>query len=158
MLEGSERRKETAMRHLKLSLSVALTAMLVMLAVTSVGAQDIEVVPSDCDYGGLLVGGISDEEIFEVISIGDIQVLEIYHIGIEDDPTSSFTISTMPGLPAYLPPGALIEVGVRFSPISIGPHSANLVIYSSSIYEPVVQIPLSGDGLRYRFRCREVIY
>jgi hypothetical protein len=124
-----------------------LTLGLALLVFPSVAtAQLIEVDPLSWDFG---IVGVGDSATYDfTILSDDSDPLLLNSIYIQDDPTSSFFISsTLPSFPQKLQPLDTLGVEVTFAPTVYGNHFANLHISSNSHTFPEFDVPLSGGTI-----------
>ncbi len=103
------------------------------------GAPDIVVTPTSLDYGPVFIGGVSNKT-----------------LEIENDGTDVLTVSslvtthadyTTSVANAVIPPGTSQAIIVSYAPTSTGQNPATLTLTSDDPDEPVIDIPLTGEGL-----------
>ncbi len=100
---------------------------------------DIFVTPDELQFGAVSVGGEAEEEL-SIVNSG-LRALEITELEIEG--SSAFSIEGEPGTLASQEEQVLI---LRFLPQEAGEHSGALTIRSNDPDEPVVEVPLVGEG------------
>ncbi len=114
----------------------------ISVSVTGRGVQpiapDIYVAPLSMNFGDVKLGE-SEEMTFFIYNFGNV-LLDIYSVTSDD---FSFAVLDDPNVPA----GATVEIGVRFTPFSIGPSSAEITIASNDPDEPFVTVDVSGVGI-----------
>ena len=129
--------------------TITMLAVLVWLAVVAApltaSAQCIEITPESWDYGDVKVGS-SESQIWTLYSCGTTPVL-VSFIGIFNDATGAFSITSLPDFSLQLNPGESAEVEVNFTPPGLGVHEAILYIrHDGDPFE--IRIDLSGVGVR----------
>ena len=106
---------------------------------------EIEVTPSSYNFGDV-EWKASDTAILTISNTGD-ESLSISGITINDD-FNVFSSDIDPlSLPINLLPGEFREIVLSFTPNAIQTYEGSLVIESNDADEPIVEIPLSGNGV-----------
>ena len=100
---------------------------------------DIEVTPDELVMPNTAFGGSSEEEL-TISNNGD-------ELLIVSDIYSSQPEFTVDPSSLYVSPGESEIVTVTFSPPEVGIYSANIIIESDDPDEPVVQVPVTGEGV-----------
>lgn len=107
-------------------------------------APDIEVTPSSVVFSSLEVVEGADE----------VQILSIKNVGLADLHIDDFELDV--GVPAYtlgaissvvIPPEGNAEISVTFKPETSAVVEDAVLIYSDDPDEPVVEVPLTGEGI-----------
>jgi hypothetical protein len=128
------------------ALCFALFLGLAILAVPfTASAECIDVTPASWDYGDVEVG-TSETQIFTIHSCAT-SGLTIYYVGIMDDETGAYEItSAVPSVPFALDGGATLDVEVAFTPPDLGAHEAFLwILHDATGGETYVNV--SGVGV-----------
>ena len=107
--------------------------------------SDIEVVPSELDFGVVTVGCNSPELHVTVYNLGTYE-LEIEDIYLEDPADPNFEIRQAPQIPFTLNGGQSFEVRLRYHPVDTNVHRGALYIVSDASNEQMYIIPLFGRG------------
>ena len=110
------------------ALCFALSLGLAILAAPlTASAECIDVTPANWDYGDVEVG-TSATQIFTIESCASTD-LTVYYIGIIDDETGAYEItSAVPSVPFPVDGGATLDVEVTFTPPELGAHEAFLYV------------------------------
>ncbi len=111
----------------------------------TVPVPDITVEPPDINFGNILVGADSPDEMVTITNDGDADLF-IGDIDIVGMDPGDFAIVGDGASGGTLAPGAFAVVSVRFSPLSPGLKSAAVQVPSSDPDEPAVYVPLYGNG------------
>ena len=107
--------------------------------------SDIEVVPSDLDFGVVTVGCNSPEMHITVYNLGTIE-LNVTAIYLEDPADLNFEIMFAPATPHVLSGGSSFEVRLRYHPQDTNPHRSTLFIESDASNVELLAVPLFGRG------------
>lgn len=106
-------------------------------------APDIDVAPPSVDFGSVNVADSSAT----ILTIANTGTLDLNVTGLGFAVSSGDFRVTDPSLvPAMLPPGASLDVGVEFAPSAPGLVSAELDVLSDDPDEPLVAVTLVGEG------------
>ncbi len=105
---------------------------------------DIEVVPAAYDYGEVAVG--YDSSCYFIIRNKGDATLTISSFQLDGDDADHFFLSGWAGGAMIILPADSDSVLVHFSPTSSGSKTASLLVNSDDPDEPVVTVPLSGNG------------
>jgi len=107
----------------------------------------IEVLPAEHDFGQVTVG----ETGTLIVSIENINghILNIWDVSLSADSDAAFAITVSPGFPLALDwnGNSTTEVEVTFAPGQAGYVTGTLVITSDDLVQPVVEVPLGGEGV-----------
>ncbi|GEM_PF-2328277 len=106
--------------------------------------SQIQVAPDSWDAGFVEVGGMTAHETFTVRNTG---YADLDLLGIALDPALP-DFGVVHDCPATLPPTHRCSVTVGFTPTQEGVQTTTLVIESSDPDEPVVEVPVSGEGFQ----------
>ncbi|HOX45877.1 MAG TPA: choice-of-anchor D domain-containing protein [Myxococcota bacterium] len=111
----------------------------------SAAESNIEVVPSELDFGVVTLGCNSPELRVTVYNLGtiDLNVADIY---LEDPADPNFEIRQAPATPYALPGGQSFEVRLRYHPQDMSVHRNSLYIVSDASNEDMLIVPLFGRG------------
>jgi len=107
--------------------------------------SDIEVVPSELDFGVVTVGCNSPELHVTVYNLGSYS-LNVTDIYLEDPADPNFEIMAAPVIPHELTGGNSFEVRLRYHPQDINPHRSTLYIASDASNVELLAVPLFGRG------------
>ena len=107
--------------------------------------SDIEVVPSEIDFGVVTVGCNSPEMAVRVYNLGTID-LNITAIYLEDPADRNFEIMAAPATPHVLAGGGSFEVRLRYHPQDTNAHRTNLYLESDASNLQLLAVPLFGRG------------
>ncbi|MBW2699927.1 MAG: choice-of-anchor D domain-containing protein [Deltaproteobacteria bacterium] len=116
------------------------------ISVSGMAAEsDIEVVPSEMDFGVVTVGCNSPEMRVTVYNLGgyDLDVSSIY---LENMADPNFSILQAPATPFTLTGGSSFQVVMRYHPQDYNPHRNALYIESDASNEDLLVVPLFGLG------------
>ena len=111
-------------------------------------AQNIDVVPTSCDFDDVVVGDTASTT-FTITGISSVDAI-IDLIEIIDDPVGVFALEEPlnPELPVILDLGEVAYYDVTFAPSDIGGFSATLRIRSTDLaHGGAWDVPLSGTGV-----------
>lgn len=107
----------------------------------------IEVLPAEHDFGQITVG----ESSTVLVSIENINghFLNVLDVSLSVDSDTAFAITDSPGFPLVLDwnGNSTTEVEVTFSPTQPGYITGALVITSDDLVQPVIEVPLGGEGV-----------
>ncbi len=104
----------------------------------------IAAVPAELDFGLVTVGCASPELKVTLYNLGGIE-LNVSDIYLEH-PAGPYQIRQAPVLPHIIPPGASVELRLRYVPITKAVHPSTLFIASDASNDPLLAIPLHGEG------------
>jgi hypothetical protein len=111
--------------------------------------SDIEVVPSELDFGVVTVGCNSPELHVTVYNLGS-YALNVTDIYLEDPADPNFEITQAPmcsqASPHVLNGGSSFEIRLRYHPQDINPHRSTLYIASDASNVELLAVPLFGRG------------
>ncbi len=107
--------------------------------------SDIEVVPSELDFGVVTVGCNSPTLHVTVYNLGS-YALNVTDIYLEDPADPNFEIMQAPAVPHELSGGSSFEVQLRYHPQDINPHHSTLYIASDASNVELLAVPLFGRG------------
>ena len=107
---------------------------------------NISVSPSNYDFGEMNLGS-SSATIVTISNVGDAD-LNITDIHFQDGSSPDFSITPPPTMPATLAPGGTTDVEIIFTPSVPGDVSAILEIESDDPDNSLVQVSLTGTGVR----------
>jgi hypothetical protein len=107
--------------------------------------SDIEVVPSELDFGVVTVGCNSPELHVTVYNLGTYE-LNVEDIYLEDPADPNFEIRQAPAVPFVLAGGASFQVRLRYHPQDTNVHRSALYIVSDASNEQMYIVPLFGRG------------
>ncbi len=107
--------------------------------------SDIEVVPSELDFGVVTVGCNSPELHVTVYNLGTIE-LNVDEIYLEDDADPNFEVRQAPNTPFTLAGGDSFQVRLRYHPQDTSVHRNALYIVSDASNEDMLIVPLFGRG------------
>jgi hypothetical protein len=108
------------------------------------GEPDIEVTPTDIDFGAMDVGGdVTAIETVEVKNVGG-SSLSIQSVGLEDT-SQPFTISAISSV--LIEPGASASFTVAFEPLTATDSATDVVIMSNDPDEAESLVHLAGTGV-----------
>jgi len=110
--------------------------------------------PREANYGVIAVGLNSSARSITIRSVGT-ENLTVTGI---TDPGSPFILSNIPSLPAIIPPGGMETFEITFSPTSEGIFTDTLAISSDDVWEPEVNIFLSGEAVEIDTATSGVLY
>lgn len=107
----------------------------------------IEISPLEYDFGNITVGD-SATTIITIQNEND-PTLTITGITLNGTSDPDFSITSAPALPKYLDGSgeSSAEVEITFAPSTEGDKNASLVIQSDDSINPVMTVPLSGEGV-----------
>ena len=106
----------------------------------------INVTPPSLDFGNVVAGQISLPKSLVVQNVGALN-LTIFSVTITGTNAAEFLITSDPCTGSTLTPGATCTIMVVFAPTTVNPASASLVITSNAANDPVLGVPLSGNGV-----------
>jgi len=109
------------------------------------GDPDIDATPTAVNFGQVFVGAPETRSV-TVSNVG-YGILSVTTLDIAGGASWSIDSPTSGQLPVNLTRGHSASIVVRFSPSAPGPSTGTLGIHSNSLGEPLVTIPLSGEGL-----------
>ena len=112
-----------------------------------VSEGDISVSPLNYDFGEVELGA-SGTTTVTISNIADSEVLTIQTIDFSGNSNPDFSITSVPFLPALIPPGGAINIEITYTPSTLGHAFATLEITSDDLDEPVVAVELRGRQLR----------
>ena len=116
------------------------------IALTGQSAEsDLEVVPSDLDFGLVTVGCSAPELQVTVYNTGYFTV-QVEAISLADAADHQFEIRQAPATPFSLGWSEQFQVVLRYVPQADGLHSNTLVIETDDFDVPVFNVPISGQG------------
>ncbi len=104
-------------------------------------APDIDVSPLHLDFGRVTIGRFSDL-LVTIRNLGTTDTLRVTHFAVSN---SSFVCLDNPFI---LPPGGVRQIEVRYAPVVVQRDTGTLSITSNDPDEPIVQISLTGRGVR----------
>ncbi len=107
--------------------------------------SDIEVVPSELDFGVVTVGCNSPELHVTVYNLGNI-ALNVEDIYLEDPNDHNFEIRYAPPTPFSLSGGSNFQVRLRYHPQDTNVHRGALYIVSDASNDDMLIVPLYGRG------------
>ncbi len=107
--------------------------------------SDIEVVPSELDFGVVTVGCSSPELQVTVYNLGGI-ALNVADIYLEDPNDHNFEIRSAPNTPFQLAGGGSFQVRLRYHPQDTNVHRGALYIVSDASNDDMLIVPLFGRG------------
>jgi len=107
--------------------------------------SNIEVVPSELDFGVVTLGCNSPDLRVSVYNLGTI-ALNVSDIYLEDPADLNFEIRQAPVTPTSLAGGASFDVRLRYHPQDMGVHRNALYIVSDASNEDMLIVPLFGRG------------
>ncbi|MCA9232157.1 MAG: PEP-CTERM sorting domain-containing protein [Planctomycetales bacterium] len=119
-------------------------------------AQSLEVVPQEWDFGDVQVGDFMEATIRgnSAAPFSPLVVQDVYPETTGTDfSIEGFTISpgsNLPGVempPFVIPPGEYFDVIVRFTPLSLGQQSVDLIFVTNDHKEPFIPAALTGRGV-----------
>ncbi|MCP4298877.1 MAG: choice-of-anchor D domain-containing protein [Proteobacteria bacterium] len=148
----------------KISLILSTFLILVFMSWLSVpspahAVPDIDVIPMDIDFGEVEVS-TSSTAIITISNVGG-HDLVVSDISFKDGSSLDFTITSMPSMPAIIPPpdGQVesIEVEVTFSPSDSGYSMAVLQIASNDEDEEIVEVLLAGMGVEVVVTIEDIL-
>jgi hypothetical protein len=113
--------------------------------VTKLGTA-ITATPSSLDFGSVVVGQTSPPQSLVIQNVGILN-LTIFSVMITGTNAPEFLITADPCAGSTLVPGATCTIMVVFAPTTVNPVSAMLVITSNAANAPVLDVPLSGNGV-----------
>ena len=105
----------------------------------SVSLPEISVSPSILDFGDVQVGVSLDKE-FQIYNQGNATLI----ISSIASNNSRFVILDDPNVP----PGSMVDIPVRFTPLTLGTRTGTITITSNDPDESVVQITVKGKGVQ----------
>jgi hypothetical protein len=107
--------------------------------------SNIEVVPSELDFGVVTLGCNSPELRVTVYNLGTIE-LNVADIYLEDPADPNFEIRQAPATPYVLAGGGSFDVRLRYHPQDMSVHRNALYIVSDASNEDMLIVPLFGRG------------
>jgi hypothetical protein len=107
--------------------------------------SDIEVVPTEIDFGVVTVGCNSPEMRVTVYNLGTYE-LNVTAIYLENPADMNFEIMSAPATPHTLPGGSSFDILLRYHPQDINPHRTTLFIESDASNVELLAVPLYGRG------------
>jgi hypothetical protein len=117
------------------------------VALTGMGTiPDITVEPESIDFGQILMS-TSETKVITIANQGDAELI-ISSLSWADGSSADFAMSAMPALPMTIQPGVLVELAVVYAPTMQGAAAATLMIQSDDADEALVQVALSGVGVK----------
>ncbi|RME21935.1 MAG: choice-of-anchor D domain-containing protein, partial [Deltaproteobacteria bacterium] len=122
----------------------ALPLLTVSLAGTGVDPE-LAVAPASIDFGDIYVGYRAGPVVLTVSNQGS-GTLDVLAIGTGTGTEADFQIQALPVLPASLSPGQSVSCEVYFTPLGTGPRAGSIQIVSSDVDNPLLEVPLSGNG------------
>ena len=106
----------------------------------------IEVTPDSADFGQKAAG--SSSALTVTVRNTDIEdLLVVNDIALTPASDLAFAVVLGQSLPVYLQPGDSYAFEVRFTPPAIGSYAGAVSIASNDASTPVLEIPLSGEGI-----------
>ena len=134
------------MRGIRMKALGCLLILLLVMIPISVAAYDYTISPTEWDFGDVAIGS-SSTQIFGFTNDEAVVDIIISTIMIQNASSESFQIlSAVPPLSIIVPHGETSEIIVKFSPTSLGPHSADVQILSNAAI-PEALIPIEGVGV-----------
>jgi hypothetical protein len=122
--------------------------VLIFGIVVSIQAQSIiEVTPTDYDFGNVTI----DDAATTIVTIQNINghIITISGVALTGTSDPAFSITSVEPLPIFLDwnGNSSTDVEITFAPKSAGYKTAVLVIQSDDLVNPVITIPLGGEGI-----------
>ncbi|MCA9552004.1 MAG: choice-of-anchor D domain-containing protein [Myxococcales bacterium] len=107
-------------------------------------ASALLISPNEIDFGQIGVNCATRERTVSIYNTGS-TATSITRIELPAGVSGEFELSSVPNLPASIPPGQSIEVGVRYRASDVGQDTGFFHIYEGSRTDPYV-VPLFGSG------------
>ncbi len=106
----------------------------------------ISITPVAYDFGQIALSTSSQSQVFSVLNRG-LSNLQIGTVGLAGQEPGQFLLQENTCSNTALSPGAACMIGVVFSPLSLGTHSAILSVPSNDPSTPQIDLSLSGTGV-----------
>jgi bacillopeptidase F len=106
----------------------------------------ISINPMAYNFGQIALSGTSQSQVFSVANRG-LSNLQVGTVGLGGQEPGHFLLQEDTCSNATLSPGAACTIGVVFSPLSLGNHSAILSVPSNDPSTPRIDLSLSGTGV-----------
>lgn len=116
-------------------------ASIAVRAAADVPAGTVTLSPPSIEFRGVVTGETSTGDI--TVTNDTAHDVDLVSANLDD---GAFALAS-PALPVTMPPGGTVDLTVAFSPSELGAYAATLVMATSDAANPILSIPLSGQGI-----------